>query len=368
MHSGQRLRICVDARKAFDSGIGVVIQALLAGFQKESLSISAICNSDGQRHRLKTLFPTFHYSVVRAANYSVKEQFAVPLACRGDLLWSPHYNVPFAAACPVVSTVHDVLPLACPQLFAGLAKQCYAQLMFRLCAFKSAAIVCVSQFTARELGRFTGCPARKIRVVHNGVATCWFGLKREPDLADPFFLYIGNFKPHKNLNRLLAAFEKGSLGVRHRLVVVGQSEGFITSDQEAIQRAKDAPRVTFAGAVSDEFLGRLMAGASAVILPSVYEGFGLPALEALAAGVPVVASDIPPLKEVCGETAIYCDAMSIDSIAKALNKAASLTESQQRELTDSGRRQARLFSWEKAGQAYFDVFKEVAASRRRNKV
>jgi glycosyltransferase involved in cell wall biosynthesis len=361
------VNIGVDARKAFDSGIGVVIRALLEEFQDRDVKVSAVCKSHDQAERLRILLPGLRYLIASAENYSIGEQFAIPLAARGDVLWSPHYNVPVGVGMPVVSTVHDLLPLAYPQLFPGLRKQVYARLMFRLCAFKSAAIVCVSHFTALELGRFTRCPTRKIRVVHNGVAPRWFGLRREPDPADPFFLYVGNFKPHKNLNRLLAGFEKASLIVPHRLVVVGQSEGFITSDQEAIQRAKDTPRVTFAGSVSDERLDKLMAGASAVILPSVYEGFGLPALEALAAGVPVVASDIPPLKEVCGETAIYCDAMSIDSIADALSKAASLPELQQRELTDLGRRQARLFSWEKAGQAYLEICEEVAASRRRAK-
>jgi glycosyltransferase involved in cell wall biosynthesis len=354
------MHLVVDARKAFDSGIGVVIRGVLNEFGKDGLSVGVICNSNEQKEKLQGLIPEFDYSVARASNYSINEQFAIPLAARGDVLWSPHYNVPVGLGIPVVSTVHDLLPLAYPQLFPGLRKQVYARLMFRLCAFKSAAVVCVSEFTARELGRFTGCPARKIRVVPNGVAPRWFGLKRALDPADPFFLFVGNLKPHKNLNVLLAAFESVSSRIPHRLVVVGQSEGFITSDHDSVTRLKNTPRVTFSGAISDEQLDKLMTKASALVVPSIYEGFGLPALEALAAGVPVVASNIPPVKEVCGDDAIYFDPMKTEELAGALLAVSTLSAERRDEISRRGKARAQEFSWERAASAYLRIFSEMS--------
>jgi glycosyltransferase involved in cell wall biosynthesis len=181
-------------------------------------------------------------------------------------------------------------------------------------------------------------------------------------------LYVGARPGHKNFTGLLQAYASSSrLRVDFDLLAFGGGQFKATEFQE-LASLKLKPNQVRQVSGSDDFLGQLYARASALVYPSVYEGFGLPALEALAAGVPVVASDIPPLKEVCSETAIYCDAMSIDSIANALSKAATLTEPQHRELTDLGRRQARLFSWEKAAQAYLDIFEEVAAARRRAKV
>jgi glycosyltransferase involved in cell wall biosynthesis len=358
------MNIGVDARKAFDSGIGVVIRALLEEFQQRDVKVSAVCKSDDQAERLKILLPGHRYLIARAENYSIGEQFAIPLVARGDVLWSPHYNVPVGVGIPVVSTVHDLLPLAYPQLFPGLRKQLYARLMFRLCALKSAAVVCVSEFTARELSRFTGCPAHKIRVVHNGVAQRWFGLKREPDPADPFFLFVGNLKPHKNLSVLLAAFERVSSRIPHRLVVVGQSEGFITSDKDSVTRSRNTPRVTFAGAVSDEHLAELMSTAAALIVPSAYEGFGLPALEALAAGVPVVASNIPPLKEICGHDAVYFDPMNTEEVARSLLAVSTLPGGQQDEISRRGKARAQELSWGQAASAYLRIFSDMSSQNK----
>jgi glycosyltransferase involved in cell wall biosynthesis len=354
-------RLTVDARKAFDSGIGVVIRSLLLEFRVADIRIRAICNSESQQERLASLFPEFTYSVARAANYSIEEQLKIPKYVEGDVFWSPHYNTAIGVRIPIVSTVHDVLPLAYPGLFPGLAKQVYAKLMFRLCAIRSKIIVCVSEFTAREFSRFTGCSARKIRVVHNGVSSNWFNLERRQNTEDPYFLYVGNLKPHKNLSRLISAFERVGQTLPHRLVVVGESEGFITSDMVGLARARQTHRVTFAGSVSDEKLAELMAGAAAMVVPSLYEGFGLPALEALAAEVPVVASDIPPLREICGETAVYFDPTNIESIARCLVDTSCMTHEEQTDRSRRGKGRARSFSWKKAGTGYDDAFRKLVS-------
>jgi glycosyltransferase involved in cell wall biosynthesis len=197
-------------------------------------------------------------------------------------------------------------------------------------------------------------------VVHNGVAPRWFELKRVPDITDPFFLFVGNLKPHKNLKLLLAAFESVSLRIPHRLIVVGQSEGFITSDKDSLTRSNNSARVAFAGAVPDEQLDKLMSKASALIVPSFYEGFGLPALEALAAGLPVVASDIPPLKEVCGDLATYFDPTSTEALAEALLAVSRVRREQECNIGQRGRARAHDFSWERAGRSYRNIFAHTA--------
>ena len=135
----------------------------------------------------------------------------------------------------------------------------------------------------------------------------------------PFLLYVGNIKPHKNLNRLIDAFSKLLNKIPHDLIIVGKMTGFITPDNKVINRSKKlSDRIIFKGKVSNKILKQYFSQADIFIFPSIYEGFGLPPLEAMAAGVPVVASKAASIPEVCGDAVFYFDAYNTDDIAEKI--------------------------------------------------
>jgi glycosyltransferase involved in cell wall biosynthesis len=157
---------------------------------------------------------------------------------------------------------------------------------------------------------------------------------------------VGNIKPYKNLGRLVEAFQKIRDHVPHDLVIVGQREGLITGESpEFFERVRGAgERIHLTGYVSYEELLSLVGNADALIMPSLYEGFGLPPVEAMAAGVPVVVSRAASLPEVCGDAALYFDPLDVDDIADKLIEIASdrvLGE----QLRERGRERSRLFTW-----------------------
>jgi glycosyltransferase involved in cell wall biosynthesis len=255
--------------------------------------------------------------------YSVSEQL---LSLRGayngsDLLWVPHYNAPLYYPGLMVVTIHDMAPLALPEILKSALKRKYAKLLIERAVKQAAAILSVSEFTAKELRERLGVPAKKITVTHLGIDVDW------PDTAQPhseidgvpYLLYVGNVKPNKNLGLLLRAFARVSDLLPYRVLLVGRMEGFGTGDQAAIAQAKKmGNRVRFAGVVPDKDLISLYAGASALVFPSLYEGFGLPLLEAMRFGCPVLCSTAASLPEVAGDAALYFDPHSEQELADSL--------------------------------------------------
>src|SRR5204862_6339082 len=180
-------------------------------------------------------------------------------------------------------------------------------------------VLFVSAFSRDERPR---CPAARrdqVRRVYLGGDSAWFEETARRDAVTPYVVYVGNVKPHKNLGTLLTAFAQLAGKIPHHLVVIGQHSGFRTGDSAAMSAAKLlGDRVTFVGLVTDERLRELVAGADALTLPSLYEGFGLPPLEAMACGCPALVSRCGSLPEVCGDAALYCEATSPEDVASRL--------------------------------------------------
>jgi len=288
-----------------------------------------------------------------APPFSVAEQLVVPaiVSARSRLLWVPHFNVPLAYSGRLAVTIHDVLPLAMPQFVRGLHRRVAARLMFRRIARSAAGILCDSHFTAHELARLTAVDEARVSTVPLGVGENWF---KDDSIGDathrPYFLYVGNVKPHKNLSRLVESFAGVSGIIPHDLVVVGRKEGFGTGDLAVERLTGDVPnRVVFAGQVSNAELERYYLHATALVFPSLYEGFGLPALEAMAAGCPVLASNAAALPEVCGDAALYFDPYDADDIGHKMALLAG-DDSLRSRLIDLGKLQASKFSWKRTAE------------------
>jgi len=349
------------------SGIGTYIRNMVPGIaaKRPDFRFTILCSdlSDAK----DTFGPEMQYIQTAAPIYSVAEQIVIPFrvpAC--DLFWSPHYNVPVFTARPLVVTIHDLAHIRLPELFPQMHKRTYAHVMLRAAANKARAIICVSDFTKAELLDTLGNRYEdKCHVVHNGLDPSWLSIPGGPSPhPKPYILYVGNVKPHKNISRLLDAFAAIHTRVPHDLLLVGQQSGFRTGDASALAKAQAVSgRVHFTGQVDQEQLKQYYVHATMLAFPSLYEGFGLPALEAFAAGCPVLASRAGPFPEVCGPAAEYVDPYSVDSIAGSMMK---LIEGPARResLVQMARERAQHFSWSSAAQQVAAVMFAIAANRR----
>lgn len=295
--------------------------------------------------------------VVRASSdiYSLRQHWelgALTRRERPDLWWVPHYDVPRFLGAPFVATVHDVAHLALGEMYGGPLRTSYARLMFGRVRRHARRIIFVSRFTQTEFVRLVGEPSSEHAVIHSGVDDVWSAPAAEPEspLDRPYLLFLGSVKPHKNLSSLLAAFEQISAEIPHHLVIVGANAGLRTGDALAARIPPSlVGRVRITGSVDESLLHRYMAHATALVLPSLYEGFGLPPLEAMAAGCACIVSAAASLPEVCGPAAVYCDPHDPADIARQIRRVIADSGLHER-LVAAGREHARRFRWQTAAE------------------
>jgi glycosyltransferase involved in cell wall biosynthesis len=191
----------------------------------------------------------------------------------------------------------------------------------------------------------------KIKVVLQGVDPSWFTPAKNPSpRAKPFLLYVGNIKPHKNLSRLVDAFGRIKDQIPHDLLLIGQKEGFRTGDQKVEAQSRVlGERIAFTGYLPTERLRDYLAHATALVFPSLYEGFGLPMLEAMACGCAVIASNAASLPEVGGDAALYFEPRLPSEIAAKILEVVQ-DEALRQSLKKRGLARAREFSWEKTAE------------------
>jgi glycosyltransferase involved in cell wall biosynthesis len=342
--------VTVDARMLRSSGIGTYLGALLPRIAKR-LERARFCLL-GDPQALAHLEESGRVEArsLAAGVYSALEQpglFArTPRETR--VFWAPHVNFPLAAPGRLLVTVHDAFYLKPPpDARPRLDKAIYLGALMRALPRRATSIATVSEFTKRELEQNLGPFRAPIEVVHNGLEPDWL----EPTAAPsphpkPYLLFVGNLKPHKNLARTLSAFCRAADRVPHDFLVVGGG------DQQAYRDAiepQHALRVRFLGSLEKPALRAAVGNAAGLVLASLYEGFGLPPLEAMACGVPVLVSRAASLPEVCGEAALYCDPENIEDIARGIEELLTNETSRARFSAD-GRRRAQCFDWDRAGE------------------
>ncbi|GGK70829.1 glycosyltransferase family 4 protein [Rufibacter glacialis] len=368
--------LVIDARMVHSSGIGVYLRQLIplvaAHFQITLL---------GKVEEFTELREQAEFSVIPDASpiYSLKEQralFSKVPAC--DIFWSPQYNVPLfpIRAKRRVVTIHDAYHLAFWHTLT-LAQKVYAPVVMRAATKLSDQVVTVSNFSRQEIIHHTKCSPDKVKVIYNGLDHTLFRpsfsenaretLQRAmPHLPEKYLLYVGNVKPHKNLITLLRAYAKLSPEVRetYGLVLVGKKEGFLTPDQEVFSFLEQEPglaqRVHFTGYVPDPLLPFLYNCASLSVFPSLYEGFGLPPLESMACGCPVLASNAASIPEVCGQAAMYFNPLHPEELTSQIELVLR-EERLQQELRQKGFEQSQKFSWESSAHQHIQLFHTLAA-------
>jgi glycosyltransferase involved in cell wall biosynthesis len=368
------VRIGIDVRKLHDFGIGTYIRNLLrhlARLDHESEFILLSRPEDAAA--LGALGDNFRPVAETAGNYSVSEQVRIPLALRREavtLFHAPHYVLPALVACRSVVTIHDCIHLMFPQYLPNRLALQYARTSIALAARRSTRILTVSESSKRDIMRFFDTPADKIDVIYNAYDERFAVEPREEDvvrvreryqLHDEFVLYAGNVKPHKNLERLIDAFQLvRRRGLDHlKLVMIGDEISKYASLRRAVHRHQLHKYVRFLGYLPEETLAVLYRLAGVFVFPSLYEGFGLPPLEAMASGTPVVMSNVSSLPEVAGDAAMLVDPYEPDAIADGIYRV--LTDEQvRRDLRRKGLVRARQFSWETSVRRVREIYGEVA--------
>ena len=359
--------IVVDARMIASSGIGTYLRNTLSRIiqARPSWRFTLL----GDRERLADLGSPGNLEIKNAGApvYSLGEQLAFARfdLRRADLFWAPHYNIPLARTPRLVVTVHDVMHLTLPEYRNHWLRRQYATTMYSAVRRRASAVICVSDFTRRELERVVGTgPAT--HVVHNGVHASWFDVSRRADFspsARPYIVFVGLAKPHKNLFGLLQAFAMMADRVPHDLVIVGAHREALRTRDRRIDEPSAAltGRVRFAEHLELSSLQQCVAGADVLVQPSLCEGFGLPPLEAMAAGTPCLVSSIDPLVEVCADAVRYCDPHDPTDIARRLLELLQSQEARQ-QLRSRGRERARAFSWDRSAAETLAVFEQVLSS------
>ena len=345
--------LCIDLRWIDSSGVGIYIKGILPGLVERLRAVSIV--GIGDRSRLES-FPWSQAANVelidcQAGRYSLAEQIQLPIAIpsRTDLFFSPYYTIPLFYRGRLAVTVHDLSHLVVQEIVENRKKRIYAQTMFRALRKRASIIFTVSGFSKKELLRFTeGATEDNILPIHLGVSPEWYSAASLPAIRSrPYLICVGNVKPYKNLARLVEAFLKASDHLSQDLVIVGQKEGLITGESpeffERVRKAGD--RIQMTGPVSYTDLLSLVGHADALIMPSLYEGFGLPPIEAMAAGVPVAVAQAGSLPEVCGDAALYFDPLVVEEIAQGVTRIA-LDEKLRAELIHRGKRQSQRYTWD----------------------
>jgi glycosyltransferase involved in cell wall biosynthesis len=369
------VKIGIDARKLHDFGIGTYIRNLLRQLARlDRDSEFVILCQPGDCEAIASLGANFRPLPETARNYSIAEQLRVPLALKRErvtLFHAPHYVLPPLVRCRSVVTIHDCIHLMFPQYLPNRLALTYARTSIRLAAKRATRVLTVSESSKRDILRFVDLPPEKIDVIYNAFDERFGVEPREEDvvrvkeryqLHDEFVLYAGNVKPHKNLERLITAFHLvRQRGLDHlKLVLIGDDISKYAALRRAVHRYQLHRYVRFLGYLPEETLAVMYRLSSVFVFPSLYEGFGLPPLEAMASGTPVVTSNVSSLPEVAGNAAILVDPYDPDALADAMLRVLT-DESLRQDLRRRGLERARQFSWEQSVGRIRRIYDEIGS-------
>ncbi|HVF40953.1 MAG TPA: glycosyltransferase family 1 protein [Gemmatimonadaceae bacterium] len=306
------------------------------------------------------------FAVRRSVRYSW-EQLVLPAQLRRekpDLVHSLGYVVPLASSFPQIVTVHDLNFLGHRGRHSAFGRQAFGSFV-RRSVHRAEHVIAVSEFSRCEIIKHLGLPAEKVSVVHNAGRdpAQYEAAVHAPEspvvrgVPRPYILAFSALSAHKNVNRLLAAFAQIRDSIPHSLVLVGHLPDKVHSIRSEIVNAS-SDRVEFTGYLPDADVVALMKNASLFAYPSLYEGFGLLALDAQNAGVPVACSSGSSLPEVAGRGALMFDPTSVDEMATAI-KRCLLDMDLRASLIAAGYDNARRFSWAKTARETLDIYRSV---------
>jgi glycosyltransferase involved in cell wall biosynthesis len=297
------------------------------------------------------------------------EQFLAPLLLRTSKasLYHGMLNVvPFACPVPSVVTVHDLAFIRFPHTFRAYNRT-YLDFATRISVKRASHVLTVSEYIKHEVVHLLGVPPERVTVTYNAAREHFrppdqqilARFRQSKDLPDQFVLYVGTLEPRKNLTTLLDAY--ATVARQHKApLIVGGGKGWLYGPIfEQLERLGLREQVRFVGYIEEEELPLWYAAATAFAFPSIYEGFGMPPLEAMACGTPVVVANSASLPEVVGDAGLLVNPHDSEALAAALLRL--LNEAELRaELRERGLRQARAFTWQEAAQRTLEVYQRIA--------
>jgi len=376
------MKVAIDIRRAGDFGVGTYIRNIineLAHQDRDSRYL--LIGEPRHMQEIDPLPDNFELVEFSAPLGSAHSQVRLPLLLTRhgvELLHIPWFYAPAALPCPLVITVHDLTDFFYPPPGTARVVQAARLHFARRALVKARRILAVSQATRRELSRAFHIPETKIEVIYNALDERF---AHEPPPADPervlerhavnfpFVLYAGNIKPQKNLTRLIEAFAVAKAELADhpefeglKLLLIGDELTKHPDLRRAVVRTRVREDVRFMGFVPHDVLRVFYSKARAFLFPSLYEGFGLPPLEAMAHGTPVLTSNVSSLPEVLDHAALLVNPENVFDIARGIRQVLT-DEALRRQLIERGHEQLRKYSWERSARQVLDVYRSVAAAR-----
>ena len=376
------LHIVIDARRIRDFGIGTYIRGLVHALATiDTTNQYTLVSGPADVRTLGGLPANFRSAIYARTDSDALDHAAFPFFLRGlspDLVHIPLNRVPLLMFRPYVVTIHDMANLLFPEGGSDFHMQ-LRRYRFRRGLERAARVVAVSDATKRDVENVMGVRPNRIRRVYNAPDPGFLEHDRPSgpeehqlimeryQIGYPFLLYAGSIRPHKNIPRLVEAFAvvRGQLAAHPvykdlRLVIIGDNISQYPAVRQAVIKSRVEHVVRFLGFVPFETLRCFYESAAAFVFPSRYEGFGLPPLEAMACGTPVVTANVSSLPEVVGDAAVLVNPANVFDIARGIRDAL-LDEALRTELIRRGREQASRFSWERTARQMLEIYQEAAA-------
>ncbi len=372
------MRVAIDIRRAGDYGFGTYIRNILHQLARIDDGVSYLLI--GQKRHLAEFdalpanFELLNYPH-EPGTFHTHLQLPWILRQRGvDVLHMPWFYAPAMLSTRLVITVHDLSDVVTPAATVPVPVQAGRLFFAKRALARADSILSVSKSSKRELARTFGIPEAKIRVIYNAVDQPFLDEPMPPDadrilerhaVNSPYVLYAGNINPRKNLPRLIEAFAVAKAELSDhpelsqlKLLVIGEALGHHADLRNAVVRSRVREDVRFLGFVPRPVLRVFYAHARAFLFPSLYEGFGLPPLEAMAHGTPVLTSNVSSLPEVFHDAALLVNPENVFEIARGIRQV--VTEKALREtLIRQGYERARSYSWERAAQLVRKTYDNV---------
>lgn len=361
------MRLAMDARKYTDFGIGTYIRNLVNYLRQQAdCTLELVASPDQQSGLSADLRIPVH--VNRSRKYSVRELLSIARQVNRlgvELFHSPHYTLPVGIRTRSVVTIHDLIHLRFPEYFS-VTQRAYARLMMKHACTAADAVIVDADFTKADILASFTIPPERIHVIPLGVASFFRPAESELDLhadlasmgvREPYVLYSGGLKPHKNVSTLLKAFAQFRHRESARLVISGENF-WDEAELSNLARTLGIEKRILSVPAGQQGLLRLYQGATVVVVPSRYEGFGLPILEAMSCGTPVIGARAASIPEVMGEGGLMFDPLRPEE----------LTDRMEMLFDDGGLRVAQRayglqnaarFSWDQCGARTMEVYRAV---------
>jgi glycosyltransferase involved in cell wall biosynthesis len=374
------VKIAFDIRRMTEFGVGTYIRNVVRALGRLDLDNQYfLMGAAGKVKEIGLLPGNFHTVVLDSPERSIKgyREFRTMVGrLQCDLVHIPNlFSIPRALPCPYVMTVHDVLEhMARARERSGVWRSLHFQMTARV-LHGAERIFAVSNFTKTEIEKLFGISSEKIQVVYNAIDERFLGghasaadrelIANRYQVTYPFLLYAGRVSPHKNVVRMIEAFsalktelEKDKAYPDLKLIIIGDDLSGNPDLRRTVVRSGVQNDVRFLGFVPVDVLRIFYDAAKIFVFPSLYEGFGLPPLEAMAHGTPVVTSNVSSLPEVVGNAAVLVNPENIFEIMRALHRVL-LDQCLRDRMKERSYKQAEKFSWEKSVQRILDVYRQV---------